>query len=1232
MAGRKVKNMSGNPARGQADAYCARANSLEGLVGRMRMWSACAVALLGVAGLPAMSASAADPAPTSVPIELVELRMTPQGPEVSKIEAPNAAAEANLEAQDAADPNLIIERPVERTVQRFKAAPGDFIPPNATQIGAPLPDLDGSGTKIALLDVGIEATHPDVVGHVVMAPAPFLSVALDDHSHATAVGSVIETIAPNATLYSAQVCDAFNCPIDAIAEGVKWAVSQGVQVINLSLGGTAPSEVEHAIIDWAVQQGVVVVVAAGNEGANGNPLVYPAAYASAISVGAVDSSGNRASFSSFGPWMDLVAPGDSLRVAVDVGHDTWSGTSFSAPHVAAVAAMLKKSKPGLTPAQVQAALQASGKSTGGLAAPLVQASTAKLPITGDLTSAVTSSQAHQVSLTWPAIVNAALAEIHVNNIVTTTFDLTHPYSIALPVDGEQYGVQVLLRNAQNQIIWGSTPMLFTPGQAQLSAPSLSLLTQNTIGVTVNFVASPGATEYRLYRSGTTGPVGGFTTTGTGAQSVGVTLDSNVAGTYTLTALNNNGNESAPSNSQVLAAPSNTLVTPTGLRVDTLTLNTNTGKANGTIRWNQVTGAGSYVVVSNFDLGGGASVLQVPQSANPSVNANFTIGGFYTFYVIAQTGPISPPGAPFTFGSFASPLFRFSPEPSMAPPTIAIGTSNGDARVSWNNVLGAGDYYIYRDGEPYDATNVASEFTPTTTAFVDTGAATAHHYFVRSAFFANVPGFIVLSGPSNTVSISGGDSAAPLITNVLASAPSTQATVTWTTNEASSSVVAFGLTSALVFNASTNGNVTSHSVLISGLQCQTTYRYRVNSTDGANNQAISPAVPTTLSFTTGQCPADVTNVVITDGITVIADKTSATLGWTTNKPANLQTQLQPSGGTQVGPIGAINHLYTFTGLTCGTTYNAMITGVATSGAGNLLPTIRNFATAACASGGGGGGGSGGGGGGNSTTPTTPSPTPTPLPEPEVAGKTVSNPGYRIVTFNGHVYNYGAAQDFGSANTYGVVDLASTTNGYWLVTFTGKILPFGDAKNLGDLSTTNLTNPVVAMAATPTGKGYWLTTANGAVYPYGDAQQKGGMGNTRLNAAIIAMTPTPTGNGYWLLASDGGIFSFGDAAFWGSTGDKHLNAPIVAMAPTATNRGYWLVGADGAIFSFGDAKFFGAASTLHLNKPINGIAATPTGNGYWLVASDGGIFSYGDAAFLGSAGNERNLPPIVAFSPA
>jgi hypothetical protein len=143
------------------------------------------------------------------------------------------------------------------------------------------------------------------------------------------------------------------------------------------------------------------------------------------------------------------------------------------------------------------------------------------------------------------------------------------------------------------------------------------------------------------------------------------------------------------------------------------------------------------------------------------------------------------------------------------------------------------------------------------------------------------------------------------------------------------------------------------------------------------------------------------------------------------------------------------------------------------------------------------------------------------------------------------------------------------------------------------------------------------SDGGVFSRGGARFYGSTGARALSQPIVAMAATPSGRGYWLVGSDGGVFSFGDARFFGSTGGMKLSQPIVAMAATPSGRGYWLVGSDGGVFSFGDARFFGSTAGMKLSQPIVAAAAAPSGRGYWLVGSDGGVFTFGQAGFAGSA---------------
>jgi hypothetical protein len=149
---------------------------------------------------------------------------------------------------------------------------------------------------------------------------------------------------------------------DDVAEGVIWATDNGADVINLSLGGPQPDSVLEAAVAYAADRGVVLVAAAGNSGDQGNPTIYPAAYADAVAVGATDRGDQPAVFSSSGAYVDLAAPGvDVVIPTLGGGWGFADGTSFSAPYVAASAALVLARHPGLPAADVVAHLEATAQ-------------------------------------------------------------------------------------------------------------------------------------------------------------------------------------------------------------------------------------------------------------------------------------------------------------------------------------------------------------------------------------------------------------------------------------------------------------------------------------------------------------------------------------------------------------------------------------------------------------------------------------------------------------------------------------------------------------------------------------------------------------------------------------------------------------------------------------------------------------------------------------------------------
>lgn len=209
-----------------------------------------------------------------------------------------------------------------------------------------------AAVTIAIIDSGIEATHPDLVSKVV-AGYDFIdndTTPQDDNGHGTLVagiaaassnnGAGIAGVAWGARIMPLRVLDyAGNGSYANTAAAILWATDHGARVINLSLGGKSYSEVLEDAVNYALEQGVVVVAASGNSGAGA--LLYPAAYAGVVGVGATDSSNHLASFSNTGAGIDVVAPGVSiLSTSPGNNYRYDSGTSFSSPQVAGFAALL----------------------------------------------------------------------------------------------------------------------------------------------------------------------------------------------------------------------------------------------------------------------------------------------------------------------------------------------------------------------------------------------------------------------------------------------------------------------------------------------------------------------------------------------------------------------------------------------------------------------------------------------------------------------------------------------------------------------------------------------------------------------------------------------------------------------------------------------------------------------------------------------------------------------------
>jgi len=261
------------------------------------------------------------------------------------------------------------------------------------QIGAPAAwkaGYQGEGMTVAVLDTGVDATHPDLAGRV--TSTNFTTEDDADHvGHGTHVASTIAGngaasdgkytgVAPKASILSGKVCEELGCPDSAILAGMQWAaVDQHAKVINMSLGGPDTSgtdPMEQAVDTLTAETGALFVIAAGNSGDGANSIESPGSAAAALTVGAVDKSNQLAPFSSRGPRNengaikpDITAPGVDIVAARAAGTDigdpvgdkytTLSGTSMATPHVAGSAILLAQEHPGWNADRLKATLMSS---------------------------------------------------------------------------------------------------------------------------------------------------------------------------------------------------------------------------------------------------------------------------------------------------------------------------------------------------------------------------------------------------------------------------------------------------------------------------------------------------------------------------------------------------------------------------------------------------------------------------------------------------------------------------------------------------------------------------------------------------------------------------------------------------------------------------------------------------------------------------------------------------------
>ncbi|MFD7746845.1 S8 family serine peptidase [Streptomyces sp. NPDC059698] len=278
---------------------------------------------------------------------------------------------------------LWLDRKVEASLDR-----------STKQVGADLAwaaGYDGAGAKVAVLDTGADAEHPDLQGRITASENFTGSGGTDDHQgHGTHVASTVggsgaasggtkKGVAPGADLMVGKVLDDGGSGATSwIIAGMQWAVDNKADVVSMSLGSAGPTDctdpMAQAAAELAESEDTLFVVAAGNIGPSLNTVSSPGCAPGVLTVGAVDRDDSTANFSSRGPTIgshtlkpEIAAPGVAISAAAAGGrgskaYRSMSGTSMATPHVAGAAAVLKQRRPEWTAQQIKAALVSSANS------------------------------------------------------------------------------------------------------------------------------------------------------------------------------------------------------------------------------------------------------------------------------------------------------------------------------------------------------------------------------------------------------------------------------------------------------------------------------------------------------------------------------------------------------------------------------------------------------------------------------------------------------------------------------------------------------------------------------------------------------------------------------------------------------------------------------------------------------------------------------------------------------
>ena len=1125
----------------------------------------------------------------------------------------------------------------------------------------------GAGVVVAVVDTGIDLSHPDLAGQIiagwnVLAPG---TLPQDDNGHGTMVAGIIAArtnnaldvvgIAPGAKLMPVKVLDNNGSGSDAdIATGINWARTHGANVINLSLGGAFDDPVLATSIQQAISAGIVVVAAAGNDGAEN--VDYPAADPGVLAVSATDHSGGLASFSSYGWRIDVAAPGyDITSTALGSTYTTESGTSFASPIVAGVAALVRSQHPTWTVTQVDDRIRDTARDVGppgvdpafghGLVDPL--AALGGLPAAPRPSPRVGADEPNDTpaDATPLSIGTAHSAQIapetdedwYSIHVASAGWYLAHVPASPQSLDHEMDPVVELYHSddafAASQALGGGDLRFYVnaPGDYLIRVRNLNGSTAPyTITVTGPTVAPPRFAPSLDVDFGT------------GAQSVGI---GDVDGDGRNDSVVAFGNSSAfPDTVVVLTqTPDRSLAVYAALPTDVMN--------------------GGGMAVGDLDGDGKADVV---------------IPGTSVIDVFTDIGPTT-----------SAPTFTIS---RSGATSVAIADVDGDGH---DDIVAVGSFGVRVYWGPGFATPGTSLTSSTTSATVAVGDVTNHSdslldvvtcctkVFQQTSArnFKPAATYSVTSGSDVAIGDLNGDAAPDVATSVRASTGSVgRAVQDGSGGLVTQSAVPVSADPQPVAVTDVDGDGQPDVVVVhdsvSAAGASVGWLQRTGPTTFAPEQTFPiddfSSVYDARAMAVGDIEGDGAPDVLTAttyGISLLIQNSEnlPTLGhaWIVDStPSALATNVAAAAPatitlgrdvTNAGPAtvemldgsgNAVAATVSYDGPTRVITvspdsslpdgqYSVHLHGLTDTG-GDMLADAGISYTVGPAP--------------DEVAPQTtfvsaPSGTRATAPvaisfASNEAGSvfqcSLNNQPYHVCTSPQHLTSKSGGNVFrvfarDLAGNEDATPAAATwsyrppVHGYWMLGRTGAIYPFGvNALRFGN----GATSTAVDIDIPPSGYGYWIVDSRGRVFAFGDAHSYGNAPPLAAGDSVTSISRTATGKGYWLFTAHGRVYPFGDAHFYGDMRSSHLNGTVVDSVRTPSGRGYYMVGADGGVFSFGDARFYGSTGGIHLRAPVRAITPDPDGAGYWLVSVDGGVFAF-DAAYHGSMGNVRLNRPIVGM---